>query len=75
MKTAQPKYWLSPAPDKCDLCGTPITNVFIDGKTRQGPWGFLCPSCHLLDCGGHLGLGFGQRYEKQSDGKWLKVAG
>jgi hypothetical protein len=69
------KYWLSPAPEACDLCGKPIGEVFIDGKTRQGPWGILDETCHRLD-GYGLGLGRGQKYRREADsGRYRKVEG
>ena len=69
-------YWLSPPPEKCDTCDTPITDTFIDGKTTLGPWGCLCPTCFTFGPGiGKLGTGLGQKYEKQADGKWLKTGG
>ena len=69
-------YWLSEPPETCDTCDTDITNTFIDGKTAMGPWAFLCPSCFHFGPGtGRLGTGWGQKYEKQPDGKWLKTAG
>ena len=68
------KYWLSPAPETCDICGTPLTSVFVDGRTTLGPWGCMCVKCHKR--GGYgLGTGSGQKYEKQSDNKWVKVGG
>lgn len=70
----QPVKWLSPVPKNCDLCGTLIKTVFVDGKTRMGPWGCLCPLCHLHQ-GYGFGVGRGQRYIKQVDGSWLKVGG
>lgn len=73
--TALKKHWMSPAPEKCDVCETPITTVFYDMKTKQGPWGCLCPSCAMLGPGiGKTGLGFGQKYELQ-DGKFYKTEG
>lgn len=67
-------YWVSPL-DKCDDFEKPLENDMIDGKTKFGPWAIMTPeSWELYGCG-KLGLGFGQRYKKQSDGKWLKVEG
>jgi hypothetical protein len=69
-------HWSSPAPHKCDTCGAGIDDVFYDGKTGFGPWACMCPSCFTLGPGlNRLGTGFGQKYEKQADGKWLKTGG
>lgn len=71
-----PAYWYSPKPEKCDTCDTPIVSKFYDAKTEMGPWACMCPSCQNLGPGlGQLGLGKGQEYTKQPDGKWLKTAG
>lgn len=59
------------APTHCDLCGTKITTSFIDGKTAMGPWGNMCPSCHLGQ-GGKLGIGVGQKYVKKG-GRWVQA--
>ena len=64
--------WCGPAPETCDICGTPITKVFIDGATNHGPWGIMCPSCHVFD-GRGLGVGRGQKYELAADGAWRKA--
>jgi hypothetical protein len=58
----------------CDDFKKPIEDEFVDGKTRMGPWAFMTPSSYRM-YGVGLGLGRGQRYEKQDDGKWLKVEG
>lgn len=67
-------YWQSPAPDVCDVCQKPIEDVFSDMKTVLGPWGCLCPRCVPL-VGAGYGIGRGQQYTKQPDGKWLKTQG
>jgi hypothetical protein len=70
----KPRYWASTAPAICDICERPITDKFVDGATLVGPWGHMCPSCHArMGCG--IGVGRGQQYEKQPDGKWLKTGG
>lgn len=64
--------WISEAPTHCDLCGAEISNVFIDGRTKFGHWGKLCPLCHALH-GVGLGTGFGQKYRLHKEtGRWLK---
>ncbi len=44
------------------------------GPTTRGPWGCICRDCFNLSHG-RLGLGLGQRYERQVDGKFLLVEG
>jgi hypothetical protein len=68
------KHWMGTPPTKCDLCGKVITSTFVDGKTKSGPWGILCPSCHK-SAGIGLGTGLGQQYKKQDDSRWLKTKG
>jgi len=75
-------YWMSPPPTQCDLVGVMAarhdsiadSGEFVDGKTRMGPWGCLCMKCHAR-YGVGLGLGKGQHYTRQADGRWLKTGG
>jgi hypothetical protein len=77
MDTATEKrYWMSPAPAKCDTCQGKIEKTFYDAATSYGAWGCLCPTCFHLGPGlGQLGTGKGQEYKKQKDGRWLKTGG
>lgn len=70
----QPRYWMGTVPAQDDF-GATITDEFIDGKSWMGPWGFFTPGSWALDGCGKLGTGYGQRYKKQEDGRWLKVEG
>lgn len=65
------RYWHGDIKSTDDL-GLPIDNVFIDGATTMGPWAIMSPVSHKR-YGRGLGVGVGQRYEKQPDGKWLKT--
>lgn len=71
---AKQVWWSSENPTNCDSCGSKIKDMFFDAKTKGGPWGCLCLSCFTLD-GVGLGTGRGQRYQKQSNGRFLKVSG
>jgi hypothetical protein len=73
-KPTEPVYWLSPVGTKDDF-GDKVGHVIIDGKTKHGPWALMTPLSWDLHGVGRLGLGLGQRYEKQTDGKWLKIEG
>lgn len=72
----QKTYWLSPVGERDDF-NMPIDHevggIIIDGKTVMGPWALMSPSAFRAYGTGRLGLGLGQKYEKQADGKWLKV--
>jgi hypothetical protein len=72
----KPRYWMGGAPSACDLCSEPITTEFTDCgvPSARGRWGSICPTCFTLE-GCRVGPGHGQRYEKQTDGRWLKTAG
>ena len=68
------KYW-SGHVGKSDDFGDIIENVIIDGKTKFGPWGLMTLKSWKKYGVDRLGTGFGQKYEKQPDGKWLKIEG
>lgn len=57
---------------RCDICWTQSTTI-IDGKTKRGPWAYMCPRCHSFN-GVGLGEGRGQRFVSV-DGKWIKDMG
>lgn len=67
-------YWLSPV-GKADDFKDKITDEIIDGKTKYGPWALMTPKSFKKHGVGKLGTGYGQRYKKQKDGKWLKTEG
>jgi hypothetical protein len=69
-----PVYWLSPLGDKDDF-GDTFDVEMIDGKTRGGPWANMTPASWKRYGIGRLGMGYGQRYKKQPNGRWLKVEG
>ena len=71
-----PVYWSGPVAQKDDF-GRAIAREFIDGRTRHGPWAIMSPESWAIETGtfGLLGLGRGQRFKKQNDGKWLQTEG
>lgn len=64
--------WVGLPPSHCNMCDRVFTAEFIDGKTAMGPWANMCGACHYK-FGMGLGIGKGQRYEKQPDGRWAKM--
>jgi hypothetical protein len=86
---ARQVYWQGKAPDRCDLCQRKIVDEFVDGAVfqpqtnlekalgvprKQGPWAHMHVDCHRTH-GVGLGVGAGQQYKLQDDGRWMKVAG
>ena len=63
--------WLSPKPERCDLCGRKLRHTFYDAKIPHGSWGILCVRC-FVENGCSLGLGRGQLYNRNT---LLKMAG
>lgn len=68
------KYWIGHVPTRDDF-GQTIKDVFVDGKTKFGPWAFMTPVSWRLYGVGSYGTGYGQRYVKTAAGKWMKVEG
>jgi hypothetical protein len=66
-------YWMGEV-SRCDICQQLIKAELIDGATVRGPWASMDPTCHGM-FGIGLGLGKGQRYVRQANGRWLKVEG
>jgi hypothetical protein len=68
-----------PTPVHCDVCnyafahevGTEMFDAYIP---RFGMWGNVCRRCADHE-GVTLGIGRGQRYELQNDGRFLQVEG
>lgn len=63
------RTWMGSKPVSCDLCKQPLTNTFVDGRTKLGPWGMLCKPCHNTH-GVGLGTGKGQAYRRVGD-QWI----
>lgn len=72
----QPRYWMGDVGEKDDF-GHTIRDEIIDAPTRpRGSWALMAPQswrAHRVTT--KLGTGYGQRYKKQADGRWLKVEG
>lgn len=47
---------------RCNLCKEICSNYYIDGKTKIGPWAYMCLSC-FKKYGVGLGIGKGQKYD------------
>lgn len=69
-------FWIGDIPETDDF-GLPIDDIFIDGRTCHGPWAIMNPTSWAFRnaTNGEFGVGKGQKYKKQEDGRWLKVEG
>ena len=73
-ETLKPSYWVSPPPERCDICSSPINKLFYDAKIPRGSWAIMCRRCFRnFRCS--LGIGAGQKYEPTGDGRWQKTGG
>lgn len=71
----KPVFWRGTL-RKVDDFGDTITNEFIDGRANVGTsWGIFSPRSWLHYGCGRLGTGYGQRYERQPGGEFMKVEG
>lgn len=70
---AKAVYYQNP-PSNCDACQRPFGDLLFDQRTTNGQWGNLCAECSSR-YGMGIGPGVGQQYQRQSDGRYLKVAG
>jgi hypothetical protein len=73
MEEKRKVYWMGPVPLECQISGRVLGKRFVDGSTSRG-WAIMHPMAHA-DHGRGLGTGRGQLYEKQADGRWLKIEG
>jgi hypothetical protein len=72
---AEPVYWVGNVPAKCEICQQPIGLTIVDARTKpQNRWGIIDLKCHRI-YGFGVGVGNGQVYRKQEDGRWLKTEG
>ena len=72
-------YWIGDV-GRCNGCQRHLNKEksISDIRTWEGPWGLFCDNCvpaYSIGKTQHYGVGLGQRYEKQADGRWLKVLG
>jgi hypothetical protein len=68
------RYWSGTITPKDDF-GDTYKDIMIDGRTMQGPWANMTEkSWRCYGCK-KLGTGYGQKYERQKDGRWMKIEG
>jgi hypothetical protein len=70
----KPRYWLGSTPTQCQVCTGDYQGKMVDGALHTGQWALMCGQCHR-NMGRGLGMGRGQKYTRQADGRWLKTGG
>jgi len=74
MTSEVPKlYWTGHLDPDCQVCHQPFGTRMYDAP-YGGPWGNICQQCFDRN-GNRLGIGKGQAYDLQADGRWLCVGG
>jgi hypothetical protein len=68
------RYWMTALGNKDDF-GMPYKDIMYDGKTKMGPWANMTEASWKKYGVGRTGTGFAQKYQKQADGRWLKIEG
>ena len=68
------KYWCGEVERCCQVCENPYNGVMYDASLQGMGWANVCTLC-FHSYGNGLGTGRAQRYEKQSDNRWLKTGG
>lgn len=64
------------APGKCDCHNQPLGLVMYDARTKSGQWGNLCEKGFQTMTEGRLGVGWGQKYERETHtSPWVKTEG
>ena len=74
-RAAEQNCYFGNPPANCDLCERAFAQekYFVDGRVRGvGACGFMCVDC-FGEHGVGLGLGIGQLYRRERDGRWLLV--
>jgi hypothetical protein len=75
MTRKKPVYWTGSLPATDDF-GSPYNTIMIDGVTKQyGSWANMNEHSWRVHGIGQFGMGKAQMYEKQPDGRWLKIKG
>jgi hypothetical protein len=74
MTTPKKIYWVGDLGTHDDF-GVPYKNLMFDAKTKNGQWANMTEQSFRNYGHGTLGTGYGQMYEKQPDGRWLKIKG
>ena len=60
---------------QCDFCHKECIKDLYDAVTVYGPWATMCKSCFEKNSNGLLGTGYGQHYQKNDNGEFIKIEG
>ncbi len=71
---SEKKYWIGLLGPVDDFSSS-YKDIMYDGKTKMGPWANMTEESWKKYGCGRVGQGYAQKYQRQEDGKWLKIAG
>jgi hypothetical protein len=70
---SKPVYWNGKI-THCQITNKPLGDVMYDARLPTGQWGNIGQEAfEAYRC--RLGVGFGQKYERQEDDRWLLIEG
>lgn len=67
-------YWCGRVPERCEISKEPMGSVMYDCRLPKWGWANINERT-FKEYGCKTGTGFGQKYARQNDGRWLKVGG
>jgi hypothetical protein len=65
-------YWLGKIGPN-DYFEVPYDDIMFDVKAKHGPWITMSETSWRNHGVGRLGIGYGQKDQKQTDGHWLRM--
>ena len=70
------KVYFTEEPRHCEICYEPLDQSFVNGQTTDGHHAIMCTNSYTVHGYGNLfGVGFGQLFVRDDDGRFIKHLG